>query len=356
MRLYAGISAHGFGHIAQTGPILEAVWRIRPELELHVACDAPEPILRQHIPVPFTLHPGGTDFGAVNPSALQVDVEGTLQAYRQFHRRWEERVEAESARLRRIAPHLVVANVSYLLCEAAHRAGIPAVALSSLDWAHILADLARGRAELGPLLRRITDAYHRAEWFIALTPHMSMPRFERLRPVGPVTRLGRLPRGEVRSRMGVGEEERLVMINLGGIDTPLPVEEWQRPAGVRWLVPGEREVPERGILAMGRAGVAYPDLLRACDAIVTKPGYGNVTGAACNGVPMVYARRNRWSEEPALIEWAARHNRIAEVTAGHLYGEGVAVALEQVWRQPAPPTPLPRGAEEAARLLLQLLS
>jgi len=99
----------------------------------------------------------------------------------------------------------------------------------------------------------------------------------------------------------------------------------------------------------------FTDLLASVDAVVGKPGYGTFAEAACNGTPMLYARRPAWPEQEALIDWLHRSACCAEVPEAHLQRGELAADLAALWRQEAPPRPRATGAAEVAEALLAWL-
>ena len=54
--------------------------------------------------------------------------------------------------------------------------------------------------------------------------------------------------------------------------------------------------------ALRAASVRYEDLVRASDAILSKPGYGIVAECIANGTSLVYTSRGRFAEYPRLVE------------------------------------------------------
>ena len=98
-------------------------------------------------------------------------------------------------------------------------------------------------------------------------------------------------------------------------------------------------------------GIAFPDLLRSVDLVLTKPGYGTFVEAACNGTAVLYLRRDNWPEQDCLIEWLQENARCREVNEAELASGELPGLLDTLWRQARPPLPLARGAEEAATLI-----
>ena len=143
MHLFADISSHGFGHLAITAPVLNAVAEIVPDLRLTVRCGLPAAKLRQRIRAPFEHIAAASDFGYVMIDATHIDLAASAAAYRHAHADWPARVAAEAAFLAALAPDLVLSNVSCLPLAGAARAGIPALALCSLNWADLFAPFLR---------------------------------------------------------------------------------------------------------------------------------------------------------------------------------------------------------------------
>jgi hypothetical protein len=175
---------------------------------------------------------------------------------------------------------------------------------------------------------------------------MEMASLDNLRPVGPVATRGR--------KLDLGlRGERAVLVALGGIAHHLPVDDWPRLPGVRWLVAGHWRCTHPDAVAWESFGLDFNDLLCSSDAVVTKPGYGTFAEAACNGIPLLWQRRDDWPEQEPLIAWLHENARCAEVSARTLAFGEIGDALRGLWARPAPPPPEPTGAAEAAAILLK---
>ena len=70
--LVLSISGHGFGHVAQTAPVLNALHQMMPQLRLTVRSAVPLAHLRSRIHVPFAHLPGEGDIGMAMSSALET--------------------------------------------------------------------------------------------------------------------------------------------------------------------------------------------------------------------------------------------------------------------------------------------
>jgi hypothetical protein len=93
---------------------------------------------RSRLPPGFTQIHEATDIGLLMDGPLGTRWSDSLIRYADFEAEYDRRLEREIALLRRAAPDLVLADVPWLPLDAARRAGIPAVALCSLNWYDIL--------------------------------------------------------------------------------------------------------------------------------------------------------------------------------------------------------------------------
>lgn len=354
--LLVALSAHGYGHGAQAAAVVNALRARVPALRVTLRTTLPLEFLRRRFAGEFRLIAEDTDVGMLMRSAVAIDHEPTARAYEAFHRDWEARVEREAQTLQALAPDLVLANVPYLPLAGAARAGIAAVAMCSLNWADIFRHYYGARPAAERILRQMHEAYRSARLFLRLEPGMPMPELPNTVPIGPVAAIGRNRRAEITARLGVDARARLVLIAPGGIDLRLPVERWPAAAPIHWLVPCSWAVRRAGFSDLEALELPFTDVLRSCDALIGKPGYGTFAEAGCNGVPVLYLPRADWPESPYLVAWLERHGRARAIDPPALEGGEVLDALRALWARPAPPAPPPAGIEVAARRLGEMLS
>ena len=354
--LLAVISPHGFGHLAQTGPVVNALRRRLADLQVTIRTTYPRTLLSRYFDGEFHHVAEAADFGMAMASALEVRAEESARHYSEFHGQWDDHVAREAQRLQELSPDVILANVPYLTLAGARRAGITCVAMCSLNWADIYWHYCASRPEAPSIRQQIIDAYNSAALFLQPEPAMPMPDIIHARPIGPIARLGVDHREAVVRHLGIDRGSRLVLVAFGGIELRLPVEAWPVIPDLYWLVPAAWQVRHPQAVEMEKLPAAHIDLLRSCDALIGKPGYGTFTEAACNGVPMLYVTRGDWPEEPCMVEWFSGHGRVLQVRRAALESDEVMDSLGRLWDLPAPPRPQPTGIEEAVGILSGYLS
>jgi len=349
--LVVSISGHGFGHVAQTAPILNLLHRLVPELRLTVRSAVPLAHLRTRTRVPFEHLSSDGDIGMLMSSALDVLAQESRAAYRAFHADWDARVAGEARLLRELGADMVFSNVGYLPLAGAQRAGIPNVALCSLNWA----DIYRHCCGDDAIAAQIYDSYASANAFLRATPGMAMTGLPNLIAVSPIAAIGTNRRAELNHRLKLSSGEKLALVSLGGIAGRLPIERWPRIDGVHWLVQESWQVDHPDAIILETLQMNFSDLLASSDLLVCKPGYGSFVEAASSGVPALYVNRPKWPEAPALVEWLQQNGLCREVARDALEQGKIADVLEDIWNAPKPKPVIPEGAKLVAEWLAEKL-
>jgi len=350
--LVVSLSGHGFGHVAQTAPILDALHRAMPQLRLTVRSAVPLAHLRSRIHAPFAHLSSEGDIGMAMSSALDIRIDDSRAAYRVFHAGWEGRVADEAHLLRDLGADMVLSNVGYLPLAGAQRAGIPNAALCSLNWF----DIYRHYCGDDAIATQIHACYANADAFLRATPGMSMEALPNLVPVAPIAAVGSNRRDELNQRLQLAQDEKLVLVSLGGIASRLPIERWPRIDGVRWLVQQDWQIEHPDAIVLESLPTSFGDLLASSDALLCKPGYGSFAEAACSGVPVLYVSRADWPESPALIEWLQQHGLCREISREALEQGDFAGALREICDIPRPKPVIPEGAGQVADWLAERLT
>ncbi len=354
--LVVALSSHGFGHIGQTAPIVVALQKQLPDLRVTIRSNAPKAKLLERFGPDIDIQQINTDVGMIQASALQVSENESAAAYNDFHTHWEDKVAAEAAQLSALDADLVLANVPYLALAGAKRANIPAIAMCSLNWADIYKYYFLGnRPEADNIFQQILAAYQSAHMFLQLTPAMSMPDLQNTKVIDPVAQLGENRRNDIARQTGLRPEQRLVMLSLGGMDLRLPVNSWPRQPGLRFIVPASWHSQHPDTIDLECLQMPFADILASCDALIAKPGYGSFVEAACLGIPVLYLQRKNWPEADCLIDWLKQHGRCAEIQTDDFATGNIANTIETLCMSKAPEPPLPKGVEQATKIIVRQL-
>jgi hypothetical protein len=382
------ISGHGFGHASRDIEILNALHHAAPDVRLLVRTSAPRWLFDLTAVAPIEWHPAECDTGIVQIDSLRPDVSETLRRADAFHATLDDRAREEARFLHAHGTSLVVGDIPPLAFEAAHRAGLPSMAIGNFTWDWIYdayPAAARDHAQLVPRLRR---AYGHADVALRLPLGGGFESMSRVERVPFVARRSRRPRAETRVRFGLPADARLALASFGGYglrDIDLgqlaSLRGWtvvvtsnvrarrreEDPAapGATAPAPGYDEdagmalpetvcfVDERDIYS---AGFRYEDIVAAVDVVATKPGYGIIAECIANGAAMLYTARGEFIEYDVMVREMPRYLRCAFVSNEDLYAGAWQDALDTLVTQPSPPERPPvNGAEVVVTRVLEML-
>jgi len=356
--LVVDISGHGYGHAAQTAPVLRRLKERLPDLRVTFRTRVPVRFLEEAVGAGFATAAPPPDVTLLMHGPVDVDVEPSADAYARLHADWPAVVEREARRLSDLAPDLLLGNVGYTGLAAAARAGIPAAAFCSLNWADIYRTYCGHRPEAAVIHTDIVEAYRSAAVFLQPTPHLPMDDLPNRRSIGPVARRAADRREALRRAVGAGSGERLVLMTFGGIPGSGDLIRLPEVAGARWLVTPDlmNGIAGRGdVVSTDALGLSFLDLIGNSDLVVTKPGYGTIVEAVCNGTPVLITGRPDWPETPRFVAWAEACGVAAVIdraaAEAGAFGEAVGTLLDR----PPPAPPPASGVDEAAACLADLL-
>ena len=376
------LSAHGLGHLAQAAPILNHLAKLRPDCRLSLRSALSLEKLRARLDTQAFQHfehlQQASDFGFVMHDAVHIDFAKSAANYRELHAKWDARVATEADFLRGLAPDLVLSDVAYLPLAGAAQAGIASLSMCSLNWADLFAHFFISEPWAPPIYQQILAAYRSSACFLRLTPAMPMPDLPKTCAIAPVAALGQNRRAALQQKLRQKlqqsqlaseiSDQKLILIAFGGFAYELGLEHWPVIAGVHYLIPGPFEGCTEGrtegcalarrpdMSRFDRLDFSFTDLLKSVDAVLTKPGYGIFTEAACNGSAVLYVRRDDWPEQDCLIAWLQQNARCAEVPAADLASGHLSGALSKLWVQSPPSIPQANGAQAAAQIIAQHLT
>lgn len=357
--LFVDISSHGYGHLAQAAPVLNALTASRP-LKLTIRSGLTEEQLARRIQAPFMHIHAASDFGFVMHDALNVDLAASADRYRKAYADWPQQAADEARLLREHRADLVLSNISPLPLAGAAAAGIPALAMCSLNWADLFAHYYAGQDWAAPIHAAMHTAYASARAFIRFTPGMEMPDLGNVRSVGPVSVYADHPphttRAQAAQALGLPLHKRWLLLALGGIAHRLPVENWPEMPGIQLLVQADWNVaPRVDITPYSDARLSFAELLPQVDIVLSKPGYGTFVEAACCGLPVLYLQRPDWPEAECLEAWLHQNARAAILPPAIGLSGAILPAVNALLARPAPPRPVADGMAQALRVINGLL-
>ncbi|OQW95883.1 MAG: hypothetical protein BWK77_06720 [Verrucomicrobia bacterium A1] len=353
------ISAHGYGHGVRSSDVIRALNELRPDVPVTLVTDLPEEFLRNRLPSSQnTVRPGAFDVGMVQLDSIRVDVEATRRRVEELYARREDLVRGETAFLRENGVHVLVADIPAIPLEAAHRAGIPGIAVGNFAWDWIYEEFAAQDPRWRPLVMRFREGYGKADLLLRLPFCEPMAAFRRAEDIPLLASPGRNRREELARLTGCSPGRKWVLLSFTSLDmSDSALAALEQLDGYEFFTVRPLEWRRRNIHAVDRDAVPFSDVLASVDIVVSKPGFGLVSECVANRKPLIYADRTDFREYPILERAVRRYLKSAHIPADALYRGDLREALEAVERQPDAVEKVPAGgALIAARRIAGFLS
>lgn len=284
---------------------MQALYELVPAVEFELFTQVPKWLFEESLSAPFTYHAVWTDVGLVQETPLRANLQKTL-------RRLDRFLPLDPALTDRLASsvhdrkcRLVVSDIAPMGIAVARKAGVPSVLVENFTWDWIYEPYLRQVHEMEKHVRYLKDLFLLADFHIQTEPVCRRQQADLLTP--PISRKPKTPREQVRRRLGVPSDAKLVLITMGGISEAYPfLDRPVQHGGSYFVIPGAQEVEEmRGnlVLLPHHCDVFHPDLVHASDAVVGKAGYSTVAEVFDAGVPFGYVLRSDFRESHVLTSF-----------------------------------------------------
>jgi L-arabinokinase len=331
------VSGHGYGHSVRAAEVARAL--LRRGARVVVRTDAP----RWLYPEEASYAPMRVDIGVIQDGGLDMDIGATRAAWTEFAGELEQRAHAEADWLREQRADIVLGDIPPLAFAAAARAGLPSVAMANFTWDWIYAEW----PDFEPIVDCIRDGYSHADLLLRLPLHSedddAFVPFRCIEAVPFVARIAQQSRAAVRAEHGLPMSARVVLLSFGGFNAPgLDVAafgEWDRYLFVTTppITVSPAELPAN-LVVLKHQPADYVSFLAACDAVITKPGYGIVADCLANHVAALYTERGPFREYPVLAAALERLGNARHIGNAALLAGNVGASLDALFDQPRPRT------------------
>jgi hypothetical protein len=299
------ITPHGFGHAARASAIMAAVSETVPLVSFDIFTTVPAWFFADSFSGQFEYHKFVTDIGLVQTTPFSHDLEKTIETLDRFIPFDRALISDTADFLKHRACQLVVCDISPIGISIAAKAGIPSILIENFTWDWIYEDFANAEARICRYVDFFREIYQAVDHHIQTSP-VCNPQSVDL-TTGPISRTVGLPSVQVREKLGISKEKKIVLITTGGVRDKYPfLKNLTAKKEICFVVPGGSEHPEQQdnlILLPYRSGFNHADLVNAADAVVGKAGYSTIAEVYQAGVPFGYVPRSNFRETGKLVSF-----------------------------------------------------
>ena len=205
--------------------------------------------------------------------------------------------------LQRIQPDVILSDITPIAFDAAAAFGNAAIAIGNFSWDWIYADYLDEYPEYRWIIQDIHSSYAKARELWRIPFYGDMSAFPNPVDVPLVARHAQAPVAQTRAKLGVPHQTSHKYVLLGLRMSDLIDVDWRRVEALQDItfVAVSRDVTLQNCIHLQEADVQFVDVLNACDAVLSKPGYSMVAEVLANRTPIVYVPRKDFVEDPVLI-------------------------------------------------------
>jgi hypothetical protein len=332
------LSGHGFGHAVRNSALIEA---LPPHVEVDIYTSIPESFFRDEVNRPCRVIPCEIDCGCLQTDTVEVEVEATLERYRQLDADRELIISRFAPRLRASGADLVIGDTPPLAFPIAKAAGIPAWSLCNFTWLDIYAPYVAKYPAYQGMFRRMQYDYALADRHIRIYPHMAGNPAWPVEAAGMLSRPGKPDRQAFAERFGLDLRKRWCLIYVGSYG--LDGVEWERLADYPdWefmgLYPLE-SAPGNYRFLKKDLSFRYANLNASCDLVLGKLGYGLVVECLVQAKPVLFLGRRDFDEFPLLKAVMEQRGQGKEITLERFLRMDLGPEMEALTAKTYSPVP-----------------
>lgn len=306
------VSGHGLGHMSREGTVMRALKKMRPDLNLGLRTPTPEWFVREAAPEGAVYSPAKIDVGVLQSDSLGVKPLQTLEKYAELISRREEIVSAEAEWCREHSVELMVADIPPLAFDIAERIGVPSICVANFSWDWIYQPYIESHPAYGYVVEDIIASESKCGLCLYTPFSGDLSAFPMREKIPLIGRKSPFSRREARSRLGLPEGKTALLFSFGGFGLDMGAGLKPDVDSDTVMITTRPDMKGEGWVYLSRddlrsKGLEYPDLVKAVDAVITKPGYGIVSECIANGAGMLYVEREMFPEYEVLVSEMGRY-------------------------------------------------
>ncbi len=301
-RILFYISGHGYGHATRMVEVIKQIRRQEPETEIHIQTDAPPWLFSLSLANGYRLISKSCDAGAVQQTSFEVDARATLGSFAEFYHTWDDRIPLEAEYIKDNSIYGVVGDIPPLAFLAAHKTGIPSIAIANFSWDWIYQPYVENHPEFAWMVDTIQSAYGKADLLLRLPLHGDLSAFRSIQDIPLIAGKATESPKAMREKLAIDLDVRVVLVALRKADLDM-IDLQQLAKLTDYIFIFLHPVPHSPIFhSIAPNAFAFPNLVAASDVVATKPGYGIVAECLTNDTPMLYTSREGFLEYDVLAQ------------------------------------------------------
>jgi hypothetical protein len=352
------ISPHGFGHAARAAAVMAAMRELDPTIRFEIFTRVPPWFFESSLGDAFNYHSLLTDIGLVQIDSLAEDLPETLRRLSDFLPFDSVKIKNLAELVNQLGCQLILCDIAPMGLAVANEAGLPGVLVENFTWDWIYQGYERYERRIGQYVTYLQELFKSADYHIQTEPICDYREADLT--TAPVSRKVQTPAQQLRQKLGLPDQAKMVLITMGGNRWDYTfLEKLKSEGGVYFFVPGPSEQIEfhgNLLLLPHHSEFFHPDLVNACDALIGKVGYSTVAEVYHAGVPFAYIARPKFRESQSLVAYIENQMNGVQITETQFQNGDWLSLLPHLLALPRIQRHTPNGADQVADFIGKLLN
>ena len=352
------ISNHGLGHAIRAVEVIRKLRELTPNIWVTAVGGKVGWVFSDLLspPIPFREEP--IDSGVAEIDPFSQDPVGSLELYAKVIADKSSIIGREVEFIRKHNIDLVVADIPPLAFDIAEAARISSIGIANFSWDQIYEPFVREYPEYEYVVTDINNSHSRGNLLLQVPFGPRPMGFSDLKEVPLISRV---PKEDFSfEAMGVEDERKKIL--LAFLDPRLAerlcqsIKENEQFFFISFLDLPSADTLTNFVRLDRRHQRDFPPVVRLCDAVLAKLGYGVLTECTSGRTPMVHPPRFGFAEYEPLRTEAAQYIPLVEIPKGKFLDGNWEPYLTQAMASPVPSsTPDLSGATVCANEILDLV-
>ena len=352
------VSPHGFGHAARAAAVMEALSEIDKVAQFEIFTSVPSWFFRDSMSAAFNYHHLVTDIGFVQKNAFQADLEDTLHALNDFFPLAPSLIGEIAQKIESLNCSLIVCDISPMGILVAKNTRIPSILIENFTWDWIYQQYTDSDDRIRRHIAYLQPIFNAVDFHIQTEPVCSRNSADLI--TAPVSRKIKTTAGEIRKRLGLVADGKMVLVTTGGIPQSYGfLDKLRKLPEVTFVLPGAGPKTNRVdnlIILPHRSDFYHPDLVNAADAVFGKVGYSTLSEIFHAGVPFGYVARSNFRESESMVQFIQGQMPGIPVSESEFSNGDWTVNLTNLLEIAPIKRNVANGAEQIGRFIEDLLS
>lgn len=301
------ISDYGFGHAARSISIIRELLNLRSNIHFVICTSFATTFLKQSLPSPnVSFRSTQTDVGYfLNEQSIKPDIEKIVQEYNVFVENWKEKVEGEKKFLLEEKIDFVISDISPLPFEAASELGILSVGISNFTWYTAYKGIIEEER-----LDIFKTAYEKMNYFFQLAGYKERDWLANKRYYSFYARkVNSMEVERIKKLVNPDGSKVVIFFGLGMKVNNLDVQSlplWNS-ANCVFIVSSNVKIHKENVFSIPFEDTESQNYIAASDLVISKAGWGTISEAVVNGIPLLILNRKELKEDQNTISYIREH-------------------------------------------------